>query len=437
MSNTLSNLLPCPASRVVKLCLMCLVISAWPGSAVPADRLTVSLNGAWEIADGVSADAIPETFTHTVPVPGLANLATPAFERVDAFYSREQLANRIRSKLSPKEWLTEFWNGKVDQDRNYFWYRKMFRAPEKRQVALLKINKAQFGTAVWLNGQKLGEYAGCFSASYFHLEDAIRWNAENTLVVRIGAHPAVLPDTYPTGFRFREDQVDARHLRQRLADLLRQSVDRDDPGRAAHRARRNHRADHGQELQRPGRQEFAARMPSERGRRVTRWRCRHRSRFRSAPGEEKVLTQTIAIPDAHLWSPEDPFLYVLRIQHGRRLGEHALRHARVSVRRRHQARLLERQGLLPARLEHHAAPVPRGSALQRPALERSVGAQAARRTAQEDALELLPVLHRPGAGSLAGDLRRSRPADSERVLRLDRSARAGTKAIRAPTTRRK
>ena len=110
--------------------------------------------------------------------------------------------NRIRSKQSPEEWRTKYWNGKVDQDRNYFWYRKTFHAPPTRQVAILKINKAQFGTAVWLNGQKLGEYAGCFTASYFALDKAIRWDAENTLVIRIGAHPAVLPDTYPTGSDF-------------------------------------------------------------------------------------------------------------------------------------------------------------------------------------------------------------------------------------------
>src|SRR6516162_6672476 len=30
-----------------------------------------------------------------------------------------------------------------------------------------------------------------------------------------------------------------------------------------------------------------------------------------APGEEKTITQTIPIPGAHLWSPEDPFLYVV------------------------------------------------------------------------------------------------------------------------------
>ena len=142
-----------------------------------AERLTVSLDGLWQIADSRSEADLPAVFKHTVPVPGLAHLAKPAFPYVDAFYSREQLLNRIRGKLAPAEWLTNYWTGKVDQDRNYFWYRKTFRAPAEGAVAMLKINKAQFGTAVWLNGRKLGEYAGCFSASYFHLEPAVRWNA--------------------------------------------------------------------------------------------------------------------------------------------------------------------------------------------------------------------------------------------------------------------
>jgi beta-galactosidase len=29
------------------------------------------------------------------------------------------------------------------------------------------------------------------------------------------------------------------------------------------------------------------------------------------PGESQVVTETIPVPDAHLWSPEDPFLYTL------------------------------------------------------------------------------------------------------------------------------
>ena len=78
---------------------------------------------------------------------------------------------------------------------------------------MLKINKAQFGTAVWLNGKPLGEYSGCFSASYFDLADAIRWNAKNELVIRIGAHPGVLPVAYPTGTDFEKTPLDAGNLR--------------------------------------------------------------------------------------------------------------------------------------------------------------------------------------------------------------------------------
>lgn len=135
-------------------------------ASAASPRLTQSLDGQWQIADSKSATEIPAEFAHTDPVPGLANLAKPAFPDVDKFISRENLANRIRSKLSPAEWLTNYWEGKLDQDRNYFWYRKTFRAKDARAVAMLKINKAQFGTAVWLNGRKLGEYPFCFSASF-------------------------------------------------------------------------------------------------------------------------------------------------------------------------------------------------------------------------------------------------------------------------------
>ena len=67
-------------------------------------------------------------------------------------------------------------------------------------MAILKINKAQFGTAVWLNGKPIGEHLGCFTAGYFDLDAApCDWQGENELVVRIGAHPAVLPATAPAG----------------------------------------------------------------------------------------------------------------------------------------------------------------------------------------------------------------------------------------------
>ena len=92
-----------------------LVCCATPSNA---GRVTVSLDGQWQIADTQAADTPPENYTHTAPVPGLANLARPGFEKVDAFYSREHLANRIRAKLAPEEWLTNYWSGKVEQEVN-------------------------------------------------------------------------------------------------------------------------------------------------------------------------------------------------------------------------------------------------------------------------------------------------------------------------------
>jgi hypothetical protein len=273
-------------------------------------RVTVSLDGIWEIEDSQSASEIPSDFTHTGPVPGLTNLATPAFENVDAFLSREQLANRIRSKLSPPEWLTEYWKGKVDQDRNYFWYRKAFRAPAASPVAILKINKAQFGTAVWLNGQKLGEYAGCFTASYFHLEEAIRWDDENTLVVRIGAHPAVLPDTYPTGSDFEKikwtpgiyDSVSLTYCNNPVIETI-QVAPHIDRGEITVQTKVKNCSDS------PTTTSLAHTVKTWKG--ETTVATSNPTALSLEPGEEQIVTQTVSIPDAHLWSPEDPFLYVL------------------------------------------------------------------------------------------------------------------------------
>ncbi len=270
----------------------------------------MSLDGEWRIADSKSADEMPASFPQTVAVPGLVNLSKPGFKDVDAFYSREQLANRIRAGLSPAEWLTNYWKGKVDQDRNYFWYQKTFRAPKQTALAILKVNKAQFGTAVWLNGQKIGEYAGCFTASYFHLQKAIKWGSENVLVVRIGAHPAVLPDTFPTGSDFEKikwtpgiyDSVSLNFCENPVIESV-QVAPRIASGEIVVQTKvKNYGGE-------------PTRTPLTQT--VRRWRGGKKVAMSEpqtlslGPNEEKIITQTIKIPDARLWSPEDPFLYAV------------------------------------------------------------------------------------------------------------------------------
>jgi hypothetical protein len=45
----------------------------------------VSLDGTWRVEEGVAPEAMPASFTHRVPVPGLAHEAQPAFPDVDRY----------------------------------------------------------------------------------------------------------------------------------------------------------------------------------------------------------------------------------------------------------------------------------------------------------------------------------------------------------------
>jgi beta-galactosidase len=282
------------------------------------ERVTLRLDGEWEIADSVDADETPAEFTHTVPVPGLAHLAKPPFPDVDKFETRENLWDRVSAGELPKSAWTSLpagARGISGQKRNYFWYRKTFRAPARRQVAILKVSKAQFGTAVWVNGKKLGEHLGCFTAGYFNVTDAIDWQAENEVVIRVGAHPGVLPAGAPAGTDFEKRQwtpgiydrvflnlsdnpvIESVQVAPRIAasEILVQAK------------LRNHAA-----------------APSEfdLNFRVRTWKERRSvaqgslSGLKLGPGESRTITHTIAVPNAHLWSPESPFLYTLETRTG-------------------------------------------------------------------------------------------------------------------------
>jgi beta-galactosidase len=170
-----------------------------------AQRTTMPLDGNWDIADSVSPTEIPAVFTHKAPVPGLAHSATPAFADVDLFDSQEVIANRISKGELPESAMLKG-VGVSHQNRNYFWYRRIFIPSGRRALALVKINKAQFGTAVWLNGRKIGEHRGCFTASIFNITDAARWDDKNELLVRVGAHPGVLPETVNGGTDFEKNR---------------------------------------------------------------------------------------------------------------------------------------------------------------------------------------------------------------------------------------
>ncbi len=138
-------------------------------------RRTVSLDGMWQIAQG-AMDRAPERFEGEIPVPGLVDMAKPAFAEV----------------------------GKQSKLREAFWYRRSFSIEgDVPPTALLKINKAAYGTKVWLNGKLVGEHWPCFTPAWFNLRPFIKGGGQqNELLVRVGASPAALPPEVPTGADF-------------------------------------------------------------------------------------------------------------------------------------------------------------------------------------------------------------------------------------------
>ena len=138
-------------------------------------RRVVSLDGQWQIDQGSMA-TVPASFWHTVVVPGLIDMAAPAFADV----------------------------GRPSKLREAFWYRRTFRVDGPiPDVALLKINKARYGTKVFLNGKLVGEHVCLLHARLFRRERAAqgRWAGKRVDRSRGGRPRGAAKDT-PTGWDF-------------------------------------------------------------------------------------------------------------------------------------------------------------------------------------------------------------------------------------------
>ena len=155
-------------------------------------RRVISLDGKWQVAEG-SLATMPATFDHTVPVPGLLDLATPKFETPGSSVTLE-----LRKKpFKP-----------ADPRREAFWYRRTVRIngplPE---VAKLKVNKALYGTKVFVNGQAAGEHGPNFTPGWFDVRPYLKGNgAENEVVIRVGASLAQVPEYLCEGWDFEKSR---------------------------------------------------------------------------------------------------------------------------------------------------------------------------------------------------------------------------------------
>lgn len=289
-----------------------------PAAKAPTERTTLSLNGTWDVGESAAATPAPSEFAHKAPVPGLTNLATPPFADVDRFDSRELIDVEIRDGKRPESDRTTA-VGTPHQARNYFWYRRTFQLKgevEKRpQTAVLRINKAQFGCAVWINGSLAGEHLGSFSAATFEVTKYLRWKGDNEIIVRIGAHPAAVPASVPTGTDKEKYKwtpgiydtvsldlsdnpvIETVQVAPRLAgsDIVVQTV--------VHNASLKPVA-------------FVLKHSVHAWKDAAVAATSAQPEVQLPPGERKTFQTTIHLPNAKLWTPETPNLYVVETSTG-------------------------------------------------------------------------------------------------------------------------
>jgi hypothetical protein len=312
------------------LLLACCIALACCAQAHPAaignHRATLSLNGQWDVDDSIGPDDQPKHYNHKVPVPGLTHSAFPAFPQVDEFQTRQLISDFVEfGGLSKADYdKTAGIHGTSQQQRNYFWYRRAFVAPPRHAVALLKINKAQFGAVVFLNGVRIGEHLPCFSAAILDVTQAIHWNAQNELVIRIGAHPGVLPPNVIAGTDFEKyhwtpgiyDDVSLMAMNNPVISTIQVAPQLATSSILVQTVLHNY-ANHPiatsveQQVF-----EFKSGVPSD-GSSSLGWKSGASAstiatvQVQLGPGATQTVTQTVPIPKPHLWSPEDPFLYLV------------------------------------------------------------------------------------------------------------------------------
>ncbi len=163
--------------RHVYSALIIALMATFPASAQqPASlRQVIALNGEWEVAEG-GLGQLPDVYAHTVPVPGLIDMAQPEFEEV----------------------------GQPSDLREAFWYRRSFVVEgEIPETAILKIHKAKYGSKVYLNGQPVGEHLPSFTPAYLDVKPFLQGDGkDNELIIRVGAGRESLPEGHPTGWDF-------------------------------------------------------------------------------------------------------------------------------------------------------------------------------------------------------------------------------------------
>ncbi len=245
-------------------------------STLPRNRW--SLNGEWRIAPGT--DRAPgENYERSIKVPSVVDCATPALNGTEA---------------------------------DYYWYQCIVEAENlsPNQGMWLRVEQAQFGTAVWVDGNFAGESIACYTLQEYRIDHLLVKQTAHTITIRVGARQTLPPEHaagrdiekeyFPPGVWGDVELVCSQVPRIKNIQVI-QSLEREEAGvrvmldavTGGKRTVRLHTA-------------------------ITEWKSGQIVSESTAPavsvGESAAQVMVfVAMKGCHAWHPDDPFLYVVTV----------------------------------------------------------------------------------------------------------------------------
>jgi beta-galactosidase len=137
-------------------------------------RNVISLNGNWDFEVTTNPDQMPDSFTRKIAVPGLVDMAVPSV------------------KLQ----------GNKNDSANYYWYKVKFKLEKNTPVCLLKLHKAQYSKKIFVNNKLVAEHYPSYTPVVVDIQAFLNEpGTENELVIRLGNYYN-FPDSFVNGHDF-------------------------------------------------------------------------------------------------------------------------------------------------------------------------------------------------------------------------------------------
>lgn len=251
------------------------------------NRQIISLNGQWDLTVSVSdfpeiiPPVPPPDFECQAPVPGLVDMATITFDSIG-----------------------------LNRQNRYFWYRTTFTLPDSYpDKVILKINKAKYGTLVYVNGNLSGNNDYCFTPMFIDIKKFLKDpGMENELIIAVGSYHS-LPDTIIDGWDFEKTKYipgiydDVKLILSDYPYLQNVQV-APDIEKEELKVRAYIENDEDKKNLKPYKLKFLVKETIS-GKLIKEGFIN----IKPAPVQHDTADLTIKLSNCHLWTPDDPFLY--------------------------------------------------------------------------------------------------------------------------------